>query len=91
MLIVAAFIVADTLLGVSKSVIKKQGFTSHKLSRLIFKMFFCGYSKSRLKDCTESTVWRRLPLLFYSNAETIPVPIYNIYIFIVYIVYFITP
>ena len=40
MLIVAAFIVADTLLGVSKSIIKKQGFTSHKLSRLIFKMFF---------------------------------------------------
>jgi hypothetical protein len=40
MLIVAAFILADTLLGVSKSIIKKQGFTSHKLSRLIFKMFF---------------------------------------------------
>lgn len=40
MLIVAAFIAADTLLGVSKSIIKKQGFTSHKLSRLIFKMFF---------------------------------------------------
>jgi len=40
MVIVAAFIVADTLLGVSKSIIKKQGFTSHKLSRLIFKMFF---------------------------------------------------
>ena len=40
MMIVAAFIVADTLLGISKAVIKKQGFTSHKLSRLIFKMFF---------------------------------------------------
>lgn len=40
MLIVAAFIAADTLLGVYKSIIKKQGFTSHKLSRLIFKMFF---------------------------------------------------
>lgn len=40
MMIVAGFIVADTLLGVSKAVIKKQGFTSHKLSRLIFKMFF---------------------------------------------------
>ena len=40
MMIVAAFILADTLLGVSKSIIKKQQFTSHKLSRLIFKMFF---------------------------------------------------
>jgi uncharacterized membrane protein YozB (DUF420 family) len=40
MMIVAGFIVADTLIGVFKAVIKKQGFTSHKLSRLIFKMFF---------------------------------------------------
>ena len=40
MMIVAGFILSDTLLGVSKAVIKKQGFTSHKLSRLIFKMFF---------------------------------------------------
>ena len=40
MLIVAAFILADTLLGVSKSVIKKQGFTSHKLSRVAFKVLF---------------------------------------------------
>ena len=40
MMIVAGFILSDTLLGISKAVIKKQGFTSHKLSRLIFKMFF---------------------------------------------------
>jgi hypothetical protein len=40
MFIVAGFIVADTLLGVSKALMLKQGFNSHKLSRLIFKMFF---------------------------------------------------
>lgn len=40
MFIVAGFIIADTLLGVSKALMLKQGFTSHKLSRLIFKMFF---------------------------------------------------
>ncbi len=40
MLIVAGFIVMDTILGVTKAIKLKQGFTSHKLSRLIFKMFF---------------------------------------------------
>ena len=40
MLIVAGFILADTVVGVTKALKLKQGFTSHKLSRLIFKMFF---------------------------------------------------
>jgi len=40
MLIVAMFIVLDTLLGVTKAIRLKHKFTSHKLSRLIFKMFF---------------------------------------------------
>ncbi len=40
MLIVAGFILMDTILGVTKALKLKQGFTSHKLSRLIFKMFF---------------------------------------------------
>ena len=40
MLIVAMFIVLDTILGVTKAIKLKHKFTSHKLSRLIFKMFF---------------------------------------------------
>lgn len=40
MLIVATFIIADTILGVTKAIVLKRKFTSHKLSRLIFKMFF---------------------------------------------------
>lgn len=40
MMIVAGFIIADTILGVTKSIKLKRKFTSHKLSRLIFKMFF---------------------------------------------------
>lgn len=40
MLIVALFIIADTLLGITKAIKLKQEFKSHKLSRLIFKMFF---------------------------------------------------
>lgn len=40
MVIVAGFIIVDTILGVTKSIKLKRKFTSHKLSRLIFKMFF---------------------------------------------------
>lgn len=40
MLIVACFIIMDTILGVIKAIKLKVKFTSHKLSRLIFKMFF---------------------------------------------------
>lgn len=40
MLLVAMFIVLDTLLGVTKAIKLNHKFTSHKLSRLAFKMFF---------------------------------------------------
>lgn len=39
MIIVAGFIIADTTFGVIKAFKLKRGFTSHKLSRLVFKMF----------------------------------------------------
>jgi len=39
MILVAGFIMVDTIIGVAKVVILKNQFTSHKLSRLIFKMF----------------------------------------------------
>ena len=40
MLLVAMFIVLDTFLGVTKAIKLNHKFTSHKLSRLVFKMFF---------------------------------------------------
>lgn len=40
MLLVAAFIISDTFLGITKAIKLNHEFTSHKLSRLAFKMFF---------------------------------------------------
>ena len=39
MLIVAGFIITDTIVGITKVIALKKKFTSHKFSRLIFKMF----------------------------------------------------